>query len=164
MQGDVVVCGADSVERSIHYQILQTPSDDTNRTDLDIDIMEEQESLLRMKYMLNSDAVRDAFEVNFSMWDDNEDIELLLEGSLDDIVRGRSLELELDKLAMNIDGEELFKVTGNVVVGPLDGEVTSTVQKETAFFEMTEEEWLEIAYMIDDEYGGLLNYLSYLWW
>ena len=114
--------------------------------------------------MLNSDAVRDAFEVNFSMWDDNEDIELLLEGSLDDIVRGRSLELELDKLAMNIDGEELFKVTGNVVVGPLDGEVTSTVQKETAFFEMTEEEWLEIAYMIDDEYGGLLNYLSYLWW
>ena len=93
-----------------------------------------------------------------------EDIELLLEGSLDDIVRGRSLELELDKLAMNIDGEELFKVTGNVVVGPLDGEVTSTVQKETAFFEMTEEEWLEIAYMIDDEYGGLLNYLSYLWW
>ena len=58
MQGDVVVCGADSVERSIHYQILQTPSDDTSRTDLDIDIMEEQESLLRMKYMLNSDAVR----------------------------------------------------------------------------------------------------------
>ena len=50
------------------------------------------------------------------------------------------------------------------MVGPLDGEVTSTVQKETAFFEMTEEEWLEIAYMIDDEYGGLLNYLSYLWW
>lgn len=92
--------------------------------------MEEQESLLRMKYMLNSDAVRDAFEVNFSMWDDNEDIELLLEGSLDDIVRGRSLELELDKLAMNIDGEELFKVTGNVVVGPLDGEVTSTVQRK----------------------------------
>ena len=164
MQGDIVVCGADDVERSIHYQILQTPSDDTSRTDLDIDIMEEQESLLRMKYTVSSDAVRDAFEVNFSMWDDVEDIELILEGSLDDIVRGRSLELELDKLAMNIDGEELFKVTGNIVVEPLDGEVTSTVQKETAFFEMTEEEWLEIAYMIDDEYGGLLNYLSYLWW
>lgn len=164
MQGEMVVDGADGVERSLHFQILQTPSEDTLRMDMDIDLMEEQDSLLRMKYVMNSDAVKDRFDMNFSIWDDTEDMEFIVEGSLEDIVRGRSLELELDKLAMNMDGEELFKVTGSFAVEPFDGEVSSTVRKKTAFFGMTEDDWLEIAYRIDDEYGGLMNYLSYLLW
>lgn len=164
LQGEMIVDGADGVERSLHFQILQTAEDDVYELDMDIELMEETDSILRMKYVSDSDAVKDEFTVDFSMWDDIEDIELILEGSLDDIVRGRSLEMELDKLAMNMDGEELFKVTGNILIEPFEGEISSTVQKKTAFFEMTEDDWMEIAYKIDDAYGGLMNYMSYLWW
>lgn len=159
MQGELVVESGDGVERSIHFQVLHTPSEDAYGLDMDLELMEEKDSLLRMKMVSNSDAVQNEFDMNFSMWDDEEDVELILEGSLDDIVRGRSLKLDLEEISFHVDGEEMFKITGDVSVEPLEGEVTSTVKKGTAFFEMTEDDWLDILYEISDEYGGFLDYL-----
>lgn len=159
MQGELVVESGDGVERSVHFQVLHTPSEDAYGLNMDLELMEEKDSLLRMKMVSNSDAVRNEFDMNFSMWDDEEDVELILEGSLDDIVRGRSLELNLEEISFQMDGEEMFKITGDVSVEPLEGEVTSTVKKGTAFFEMTEDDWLDILYEISDEYGGFLDYL-----
>lgn len=161
MQGEINVAGEDGVERSVHLQILQTPSEDAYTFDMDIELTEDEDSLLRMKYVSNSDAARDEFDVSFSMWNDEEDIELALKGGLDDIVIGRSLDLELEEMTFNMDGEELFKITGDLMIEPFEGEVTSSVQKETAFFEMTEDDWYDILYEIDDAYGGILNYLWY---
>lgn len=159
VQGEIAVEGVDGVERSIHCQILQQPSEDCLEIELDIDLMEEKDSILRVKYEMESDAVRDEFAVNFSVWDDEEDIEIRLEGSLDDIVRGRSVDLDLEELAIFMDGEEMCKITGEVLIEPLQEEITSEVRKETAFFEMTEEEWLTILYRISGEYGSMLDYL-----
>lgn len=161
MQGEIKVEGEDGAERSIHLQILQTPSEDSYTVDMDVEFVEEEESLLRMKYVSNSDAVRDEFDMSFSIWDDEEDVEMILLGSLDDIVRGRSLELELEEMTFHLDGEEVFKITGELLIEPFEGEIKSTVRKETAFFRMTEDDWLDILYEIDDAYGGILNYLWY---
>ncbi len=159
VQGEIAVEGVDGVERSIHCQILLQPSKDCLEMELDIDLMEEKDSILRAKYEMESDAVRDEFALKFSVWDDEEDMELMLEGSLDDVVRGRSVDLELEKLALCMDGEELCKVTGKVLIEPLQEEITSEVRRETAFFEMTEEDWLTILYKISGEYGSMLDYL-----
>lgn len=159
IQGEIVAEGVDGTEREMHFQTVLTLSEDTYQFDMDAELVEEKDSQLRVKYTVDSDAVRDEFGMDFSVWNDEQDIEVILEGSLDDIVRGRSLELELDELTFNIDGNALFKVTGEMLIEPFDGEITSTVQKENAFFELTEDDWLNILYEIDDEYGGLFNYL-----
>lgn len=159
IQGEITAEGVDGTERAIHFQTVLTSSEDIYEFNMDAEFMEERDSQLRVKYTVDSDAVRDEFGMNFSVWNDEQDIEVILEGSLDDIVRGRSLELDLDELTFNMDGEALFKVTGEMLIEPFDGEVTSTVQKKHAFFEMTEDDWLDILYKIDDEYGGMLNYL-----
>lgn len=159
VQGEIAVEGIDGVERSIHLQILQPPLEDCMEMELDIDLMEEKESILRVKYEMESDADRDEFELNLSVWDDSEDMELVVKGSLDDIVKGQSVELDLEELAFFMDGEEQCKVTGEILVEPLQEEITSEVRKETAFFEMTEEDWLTILYKISDAYGSMLDYL-----
>lgn len=160
-QGEITVEGRDGAERTVRFQTLQTPSEDRYRLDMDVELTEEEDSTLRVKYVTNSDAVRDEFDMSFSVWDDTEDMELVVEGSIDDIVRGRSLELDLEKITFNEDGEELFKITGELLAEPLEDKITSTVTKEKAFFQMTEDDWLEILGAIDKEYGGLLNYLWY---
>lgn len=159
MQGEITVEGKDGAERAIHFQILQTPAKDSYKIDMDVELMEEKDSMLRIKYVADSDAVRDEFDMSFSVWDDETDIEMIVEGSMDDIVKGRSLELDLTNAVFRMDGEELFKITGELLIEPLEDEITSTVRKEKAFFEMTENDWLNILYAIDREYGGLLNYL-----
>lgn len=159
IQGEISVQGEDGIERAIHYQIVQTARENTYKLDMDVELMEENDSVLRVKYVTNSDADKDDFDMNFSVWDDEEDMELILEGNLDDIVKGRSLLLDLERITFRMDGEELFKITGEILVEPLEDEVTGNVEKKTAFFDMTEDDWLDILYEIDDAYGGFLNYL-----
>lgn len=159
IQGEISVQGEDDIERAIHYQIVQTARENTYKLDMDVELMEENDSVLRVKYVTNSDADKDDFDMNFSVWDDEEDMELILEGNLDDIVKGRSLLLDLERITFRMDGEELFKITGEILVEPLEDEVTGNVEKKTAFFDMTEDDWLDILYEIDDAYGGFLNYL-----
>lgn len=159
VQGEITVEGEDGTARSLYFQVMQSGTDDSYALDVDAEFMEEEDSLLRVKYGTDCDTLRDTFTMNLSLWNNEEDLEFTMEGGLDDIVRGQSLELEVESMQFYMDGEEMFKITGDILFEPLEGEIVSTVKKETAFFEMTESDWLGILYQIGDTYGGLLGAL-----
>lgn len=159
VQGEITVEGEDGVARSLYLQSKRSGKDDSYGLEVEAELMEEADSILRMKYSMDSDTLRDTFTTSLSLWNDEEDLELVLEGELEDIVRGRSLELEVESLQFYTGGEEVFKITGDILLEPLEDEVMHKVGKKTALFEMTESDWLGILYKISDTYGELLNAL-----
>lgn len=159
VQGEITVEAEDGAARSLYLQTIHSGTDDSCGLEVELELMEDEDTLLRAKYVADSDALRNTFEVGFSLWNDEEDLEFTMEGGLDDIVKGRSLELEVESMQFYMDGEEIFKITGDILLEPLEEEIKSTVKKETAFFEMTESDWLSVLYKIGDAYGGLLGSL-----
>lgn len=161
IQGKVTINGIDDKARSALWQIQQASEDDSYQMDVDLKWSEDKETLGKMKFVMNCDAVKDKFDMTWSMEDDIDDMEIVLKGSFDDIVKGESLELDLDEVLFTMDDEQLFKFSGDILVEPLDKPVKSSVKPETAFFEMSYADWLDIIDAIEDEYGGLLG--SLLW-
>lgn len=161
IQGKFTINGIDDKARSALWQMQQTSEDDSYQMDVDLKWTEDKETLGKMKFVMNCDAVKDKFDMTWSMENDIDDMEIIVEGSLDDIVKGESLELDLDEVSFNMDGEKVFKFSGDITVEPLDGSVKSSVKPETAFFKMSYADWLDILDAIEDEYGGLLG--SLLW-
>lgn len=162
IQGKVTVNSVYGMSRGVLWQIQQTSDDDIYRIDTDMKWTEEEETLGKMKIVMNSDAVKDEFDMTFSLQDEEESLAFILEGSIDDIVKGESVAFDLDKMVVNIDGEERLHVTGNISIEPLTKAVKSSVKPKTALFEMTETDWLVILYQLDDEYGILELLLDYL--
>lgn len=156
LQGDITVKGEDGMERSLYLQIIRSRADEGYGLSVQAELMKEEDSLFAMKYVTQSDVLRDAFTAGISVWNDREDqLKLVMEGRLDDIVQGRSLELELENMQCYWKDEEIFKMTGDILLEPLEKEIRSTVKRETNFFEMTERDWLGILYKIGDTYGSL---------
>ena len=143
----------------LSFQFLQTPSKDRYESELYVEVLDGEDTLVEMKYTADSDAARDKIDRRLSVRGEEENLEITLEGSLDGIVRGESLAFDLDGMTFQWNGRELFRLTGNIFIEPLEGEVERRVQKETAFFGMTEKDWWDIVRRVDDEYGGLLQYL-----
>lgn len=164
IQGKIVINGVNDRSGEVVWQVQMTSDDTVYRVDMDLKWAEEEETLGKMKFVVNCDAVNDEFEMTFSSKDDTDDMEFVLEGSVDDIVKGESVEFNLDQAAVRVDGEELLKVTGNISIEPLTKAVKPSVEPETAFFEMTNADWMVILYRLNDEYGGILeSLLGYLW-
>lgn len=164
MQGRITINGVNGRSGDILWQIQLTSDDTEYRMDTDLKWMEEEETIGKMKFVVNCDAVNDEFEMIFSSKDEVDDIEFILEGSVDDIVKGESVELNLDQAAVSVDGEEVFKVTGSAGIEPLEKAIEPSAKPETAFFEMTNADLLVILYRLNDEYGGILgSLLDYLW-
>ena len=161
IQGKFTVNGIDDKARSALWQLQQTSEDDRYQTDLDLKWKKDEETLGKIKFVMNCDAVKDKFDMTWSMEDDEDDMEIAIEGRLDDIVKGERLELDLGEVSFTMDDEKLFKLSGDIVVEPLDKPVKSSVKPETAFFEMSYSDWLDIIDAIEDEYGSLLG--SLLW-
>lgn len=159
VQGEITVADEDGRARSLYLQTTRSMADDSYELGVEAELMEDEDTLLRAKYTAKSDALRDTFAVSMSLWNDEEDVEFTMEGGLDDIVKGRSLELDVESMQFYMDGEEVFKITGDILLEPLEEEIRSTVKKETAFFRMTERDWIGILYKIEDAYGGLLGAL-----
>ena len=67
--------------------------------------------------------------------------------------------MDLQEISMTMDGEELFKISGNIKVEPFEGEIKRSAEARTALFEMTERDWERILDKIDAEYGSLLDLL-----
>ena len=97
--------------------------------------------------------------MTFSMKDDIDDLEFTLKGGWDDIVKGESANFELQKLAFTMDDEELFRISGDIMIEPITDKIEPSVEAKTAFFEMSLSDWEEIIYNLDDEYGSLLDAL-----
>lgn len=164
MQGRIAVNGAYGNSGEALWQIQTTSDDTVYRMDMDLKLTEEEETVGKMKFVVNCDASDDEFEMTFSAKDETNDMEFVLEGSADDIVKGESVELDLDQAAVSVDGEELFKVTGNISVEPLEKAIKPSAEPKTALFEMTDADLTRILDRLDDEYGGILGSMfNYLW-
>ncbi len=112
---------------------------------------------MNLKYKGTYDAVYDEFVMNFSMKDDWTVCNIYGNGRFDNIRPGCGYEMDLEEFSLELDGEELFKLSGDIMVEPLRGEIRRSAKARKAFFQMTEEDWYEILDRIDEEYGSLLD-------
>lgn len=158
VQGKITIEGVDGKTREVIGQIKQTSDSDVYQMDVDVKYSEEEESG-KIKFVMNCDAARDEFDMTFSVKDSADDMEIALEGSLDDIVEGESLEINLDQVTFSTDDEEVYRVSGDIAIEPLQDKIKATVKPETAFFEMSLYDWEEIINKLDDAYGSILNSL-----
>lgn len=161
LQGKIKADGVDGKEREVLWQFQQTVGDETYQMDMDLRAEEEAETVFKMKFVADFDARKDDFEMTYSLKDEENDVEFVLAGSIDDFARGESVEIDLDEAALRLNGERLFKISGDIDIEPLKGAIKSSVKPKTAFFEMSWSEWFDIIDRLEDEYGGLLN--SFLW-
>ena len=161
IQGKLKADGVDGVEREVIGQLQQTADEERYRMDIDLKLNEEDKTLYKVKIESDSDAVRDEASLSCSVRNEWSEMKFVLESSIDEYEPGESVEISLDKAALSMDGEDLLKLTGDVSIEPLQGEIEPSASPETAFFELSWEEWYDIMEQIDDEYGGLLG--SLLW-
>ena len=156
VQGKISVNGFDQITREVIWQVQQSATNNTYQVDMDLKLTEGEETVGKIKYVEKCDAARDEFDMMLSFKDGWDDMELIVEGSLDDIVKGEGLEIDLDKMTLSVNDEDLFKITGNVSIEPLTKPVSSKVKAETAFFDMTESDWWGIISKVLDD----LEFLS----
>lgn len=162
MQGKITMINVLGDKMETVCQLVQTADEDDYQVDMDIKYMDygEKDYGSKMKLTMNSDASKDTFDVSFSMKENGDTFEMLAEGSLDDIVQGESFVLDLDEFTVKADGEQLFKITGDMAVEPLKEKITPSVKAENAIFEMSYEEIGDIFYRLYTEYGSLLDLLE----
>ena len=163
IQGKMTVNGVDGETREIILQIQQTSDADRYQMDMDMKYTESGDTLGMMKCVVNCDAKDDEFDMTCSVKDDWDSVEIIVQGSFDDIVKGENWKIDLDKASFSMNGEEYIKITGDIIIEPLRNGVISSVKPKTALFEMTYTDWLEIIYRLEDE-SSLLDYLmDYMW-
>lgn len=163
VQGKIAANGVDGKSREVLWQVQLTADDDLYRVDMDLKMSEEEETLGKMKYVVNCDAVKDKFDITYSLKDDELELNAVLEGSIDDYEKGESVEIDLDKaeISYTSDAEtaDLFKISGDISIEPLRNAIKPSVEPETALFEMSYLDWLGIIYQLDDEYGYIFDSL-----
>lgn len=159
IQGKLKAKGVDDIEREVLWQIQQTSDNEVYKADMDFKVNEAGETLGKLKFVMDCNAAKDTFDITCSYKDDESEMEIILESSIDDYVKGESIEIDLDKAVITMDGEELFKLSGDIDIEPLQGAIQPSVEPERAFFDMSYADWLEIIYLLEDEYGGILDYL-----
>lgn len=135
VQGKISVDGVDGETREIICQIVQNTTEDEHQVTVDAKYSDDYDEA-KIKYVMNCDAVNDEFEMTFSMKDDIDDFEFTLKGGWDDIVKGESANFELQKLAFTMDDEELFRISGDIMIEPITDKIQPSVEAETAFFEI----------------------------
>lgn len=161
-RGEVAVSVADKNPIEVIWQAQMTSYDTIYQVDTELKWTEDEDTTGKMKFVVNCDAVDDEFDMTFSMKNETKAIEFVLEGSVDDIVKGESVELDLDEAVFSMNGKE-FKVTGDVSIEPLTESVKPLAKPETAFFEMTNSDLMVILYRLGNEYGGIFgSLLKYL--
>lgn len=162
MQGKITMVNVDGDEMEAVCQLIQTIDEDDYQIDMDLKYMDygENDYNGKMKLTMDCDASKDTFDMSLSMKEDGDTLEMLAEGGLDDIVQGESFVLDLDEFTVEADGEQLFKITGDIEVEPLKEKITPGVKAETAIFEMSYAEVGDIFYKLAEEYESLLDLLE----
>lgn len=162
LQGKVALSGADGSATEVLWQVVQHMTSDDYRIEMDLKYTAKHadgDDVGKMKYVFSCDAVQDKLDLTFAMKDEEDDLEISLEADIDDIVRGESCKVDLDKMIFSMDGEEVFRIAGDIEIEPLRTGIAASVKPETALFEMTIYDWEKIIDQIDKEYGSILNSL-----
>ena len=172
VQGKLAVNGFDGKSREVIWQELLTLDDNMYRLDMDMELAQEGETLGKVKFIVDCDAVKDTFDITYSLKDDETEASFVLESSIEDFKKGESVEIELDRAELSyISGTSdtgRFKISGDISIEPLKGAIRPSVKPETAFFEMSYADWLNVIYQLNDAYGGILDSLydelwDYMW-
>lgn len=163
IQGKITMINVLGDKMEAVCQLVQTLEEDNYQIDMDMKYMDypEEDYSGKMKLTMGCDASKDSFDMAFSMKEDGDTFEMTAEGSLDDIVQGESFALELDEFTLDMDGEELCKISGDISVEPLEEKITPSAEAETAIFEMSYDELARLFYKLAEEYGSLFDLLSY---
>lgn len=160
IRGQLVFRNEDDDEIELIWQIDQELSSGGDTYDMEMDMkciaFEEEVDL---KYTVCFDTKYDEFQMDLSMKDEWGVYKFLADGKFDDIRQGQSYEMDLNNLSVEMDGEELFKVTGDITVEPLRGNIKRSVEARRALLEMTEDDWERIFDRVDEEYGSLWDLL-----
>lgn len=141
------------------FQLQFAPEQDDYGVELEVRAASEDTTIGKIKYILNCDAEEDTFDLTLAWQDNMEDIDVAIEGSVDHIVHGRNMEVDIEKAVISMNGEEVCRASGDIVVEPLQAGVRENVKADTAFFEMTWMQWADVIDKIDKAYGSLLNSL-----
>lgn len=165
VQGKLVGNGVDGYTREAIWQVQQVSSDDEYNMDMDFKWTEEGKTQVKMKFVVDCDAVKDKFDITLTVKDDEMEMDVILESRIDDYEKGESMEIDLDEVSLSYiyDAEEevVFKISGDILIEPLQGAIKPSAEPETAFFEMSENDWEDIIDQLGNTYGSLLG--SLLW-
>ncbi|MCH5264017.1 MAG: hypothetical protein J1F42_13995 [Lachnospiraceae bacterium] len=165
VQGKFVGNGVDGKRREAIWQVQEVCSDDAYDVDVDFKWTEEDETVGKVKFVMNCDAVKDKVNITCSIKDDESETDIVMKSRIDDYDKGESIEIDLDEISViyisDDDRESSFKISGDILVEPLQGKIEPSVEPETAFFEMSLYDWMDIIEQLNDEYGYLLDAL--LW-
>lgn len=159
IQGKISLEVSGASEKKVFWQVQLAPEENLYRFDMDLKLAEDVETVAKVKYTVNCDAAEDVFDMTFAWEDGKEDFGFEAAGSIDEVVSGESLKIDLEEALLCIDGEEMCKLTGDILIEPLCDEVRTDVKAKTAFFEMTGADWADILDKIDKKYRSLLNSL-----
>lgn len=165
IQGKLTANGVDGKMREAIWQVQEVCNDDAYDVDVDIKLTEEDKTVGKLKFEINCDAVKEKFDITSSLKDGEMELDFVLEGSIDDYEKGESIEVELDEVSISYisdgDSESEFKISGDILIEPLQGKIDPSVKPKTAFFEMSQSDWWDIVEELNDAYGGILDAL--LW-
>lgn len=160
MQGKLTITNVLGEKAEVICQVVQSLEENDYRADMDLKYTQGDLSN-KMKFIMDCDAVKDTFDMSFSMKEEKDTLELRAEGSFDDIMPGESFAMDLKEFTMIMDGEELCNITGDIMVEPLQGKITPSAEAENALFELTYSDIGDIVYKLYEEYGSLLDLLDY---
>lgn len=142
------------------YQVVQALEENDYQVDMNLKYTQGDLSD-KMRFTMNCDAVKDTFDMSFSMKEEKDAFECNIRGSLDNIVQGESLAMDLKEFTIIMDGEELCNITGDINVEPLQKKIIPSAEAKNALFELTYSDIGDIAYKLIEEYGSLLDLLDY---
>ena len=172
VQGKLTVNGFDGKSRAVIWQALLTSDDDLYRMDMDMELAQDGETFGKVKFIVDCDAVKDTFGITYSLKDDETEVSFVVESSIEDFEKGESVEIELERMELSYtSGSEdigMFKISGDISVEPLKGNIKPSVKPETEFFEMSYADWISIIYQLNDAYGDILRSMydeltDYIW-
>ena len=159
MQGKLTITNVLGEKAEVICQVVQSLEENDYQADMDLKYTQGDLSN-KMKFIMDCDAVKDTFDMSFSMKEEKDTLELRAEGSFDDIMPGESFAMDLKEFTMIMDGEELCNITGDIMVEPLQGKITPSAEAENALFELTYSDIGDIVYKLYEEYGSLLDLLD----
>ena len=160
MQGKLIITNVLGEKAEVICQVVQSLEENDYQADMDLKYIQGDLSD-KMRFTMNCDAVKDTFDMSFSMKEEKDTFKCNIRGSLDDIVPGESLAMDLKEFTMIMDGEELCNISGDIMVEPLQGKITPSAEAENALFELTYSDIGDIVYKLYEEYGSLLDLLDY---
>lgn len=160
IQGKLTITNVLGEKAEVICQVVQSLEENDYQADMDLKYTQGDLSD-KMKFAMNCDAVKDTFDMSFSMKEEKDTFECNIRGSLDDIVPGESFDMDMKEFTMIMDGEELCNITGDITVEPLQEKITPSAEAKNALFELTYSDIGDIVYKLYEEYGSLLDLLDY---